>query len=991
MGPMRRGLALVGLLFTGFLSLTGCADRDRKFIADGLLEVSPREVTFGQVAIHNWDEQTLTLVNQGRGPLTLQEIWTEGPEGTFKATFAEPGEHRLQTGESVQVKVRFTPKADGPLVGSLVVLTDDRATSQSRVDLRGGGIDAKARITASDFDFGRIEAESTKSIRFTAENPSVIPVEVAPRVLGVDADEFYVQTVTLAPGEKRELALTFNPMRVSKKVAAFAISPCRGCGDEVFNVRAEALDRAIVADPAEVDLGQIPIDRTAEGKVRLKNLSTEPMELTAMTLEQSTDPSFTAANATFPTTLAGGEAREWTVRYSPGHMGLAEGQTVFKVSSKRNPTTPVALRAFGGSPELCITPLNYDFGKVPVGAKVSVLLDIRNCGSSNGDPLQITELTVGGAGPQLPGEDQFHLAPVTVPVTLAAGEKMTVKAYFEPIRAGGAAAALNIRSSAYAAARMKVGLAGTAETHAPCSVAVTPGALDFGNVLPGRGAVLGIKVENRGMDLCAVKNIQLSESAGGLFRLPGGALDGFILQPGSFFSFMVAFNPPLAGGDAVGSVSVEPADPANPVVLIPLTAHSAKSCLAAAPPYLDFGVTRPDCPAQPLKTSLMNVCSAPTTLDAVTIGPGTTDGEFTVLSMPGAMPHLLNPGQNVSVEVAYSGAVRGMNLSPLYFRVSGEPQPLLVPLVGESSSKAEQTDKFVQQDGAKVDVLFVVDNTASMVEEHPRLVAAVPAFVNEALARNVDLHVAVTTTGIEAASAACPGGAEGGEAGRLFPVDGSKPRLLTQATPNLAAALQENVKVGQCAFVEKGFEAVRRALSSPLVDNADDPRTPVAKDGNLGFLRDEAALAVVFIGDEDDHSPDDVDTYVKFLQTKKGAGQPGRATVYAIAPTAAACATAGGTGTRYGQAAAKTGGDVLSICAPDYAPLLQSLAAKAFSPQDRFPLSSQPDSSSIAVTVAGVPQTGGWSYDSASNAVVFSPRPAAGAKVEITYRRICPH
>ncbi len=56
-----------------------------------------------------------------------------------------------------------------------------------------------------------------------------------------------------------------------------------------------------------------------------------------------------------------------------------------------------------------------------------------------------------------------------------------------------------------------------------------------------------------------------------------------------------------------------------------------------------------------------------------------------------------------------------------------------------------------------------------------------------------------------------------------------------------------------------------------------------------GFLREEAGLAVVVIGDEDDHSPDDVDTYVRFLRERKGLNQPQRVSLYAIAPTDNTC------------------------------------------------------------------------------------------------------
>jgi hypothetical protein len=189
--------------------------------------------------------------------------------------------------------------------------------------------------------------------------------------------------------------------------------------------------------------------------------------------------------------------------------------------------------------------------------------------------------------------------------------------------------------------------------------------------------------------------------------------------------------------------------------------------------------------------------------------------------------------------------------------------------------------------------------------------------------------------------------------------------------------------------VEQGLEALRRALSSPLVNNADDSRTSAGNDGNAGFLRDEAALAVVFVGDEDDHSPDDVDVYVDWLRALKGRNQPQRSAIYAIAPTSAGCSTAGGTGTRYAEAAAGTGGEVLSVCASDYSPILQQVAGKAFSPQDRFALSGTPEPGSLQVFIDGVDAGSGWSYDSGKNQLVFSPRPAPGSVIEARYIRAC--
>ena len=53
----------------------------------------------------------------------------------------------------------------------------------------------RGRLGAGDarqLDFGRIEAESTKTLSFTVTNPTDMPVEVTPKLVGADRDEFSV-------------------------------------------------------------------------------------------------------------------------------------------------------------------------------------------------------------------------------------------------------------------------------------------------------------------------------------------------------------------------------------------------------------------------------------------------------------------------------------------------------------------------------------------------------------------------------------------------------------------------------------------------------------------------------------------------------------------------------------------------------------------------------------------------------------------------------
>jgi hypothetical protein len=983
-GEAMRGMRVRGGAWACVVAglLAGCADRERSTLADGQLAMEPRGVDFHRVALYDTPERELVLRNVGRVPLDVNEAWVEGPAGTWQARVEQPC--RLLPGERCRLWVRFSPLQAMAHQAVLVVRTDTLREPELRVPLSGVGVDARARLSPPRLDFGRIEANSSKALPLSLENPSDLEVVVTPRVVGVDQDEFSAAPVVLAPGERLELTLTFAPERVGRKQAGLEVEPCRNCPHEPVQVEAVALDRAVVAEPPVLDFGSLPVDQQRERVLRVRNISTEPMRVEGLALGRVNASFQLLATPALPRVLQPDETIDVPARYSPGHMGAAGDEAVFRVLSRRNPTTPVELRGHGGAAELCISPSTHDFGHLPLGAKVSVRVSVRNCGAANAGPLTVQELRLE---PQGGGELQFTLPPLPLPVRLASGESLTLNVAYEPTLVGPAQALLRVVTDVYTGQHGLVRLHGQADLHGPCELHITPREVDFGTVVPGRGAVLGVKVENRGREVCPVKNIRLSRDGGGVFSLPGGELDGGVVWPHTWFSLMVAFHAPAAGGSFTGELQIEAAQAGEPLIRVPLRAHSQASCLVAAPPFLDYGVARTDCPPAGRRIQVLNGCAAPVEVGSVAIGPGTTDGEFALGSVP-ALPLTLPPGAAFSLEVDYFARVYGMNLSPLYVAASDLPAPLLVPLVGEGSRSGDRTDTFVQQDSRKVDVLFVVDNTASMVEEQPRFIDALPAFAQAALSRGVDLHVAVTTTGLVPESPLCPGGAQGGEAGRLFPVNGSRPRLLTHETPELAARLQENATVGLCATVEQGLEAVRRALSPPLVDSADDPRTPEPADGNLGFLREEAALVVVFVGDEDDHSPDDVDTYVRFLWARKGAQQPQRVTVYAIAPTARGCATSGGAGTRYAEVAQRTGGEVLSVCEPDYTPLLRAVASRVFSAQHRFPLAERPEPGSLRVQVNGAPASG-WTYEPSANNILFTQVPAPGAHVEVQYRLTC--
>lgn len=179
---------------------------------------------------------------------------------------------------------------------------------------------------------------------------------------------------------------------------------------------------------------------------------------------------------------------------------------------------------------------------------------------------------------------------------------------------------------------------------------------------------------------------------------------------------------------------------------------------------------------------------------------------------------------------------------------------------------------------ADVDVLFVVDNSGSMVEEQGRLAAAAPAFMDElmSITGSVDPHVMVIN--VEPSSHPCDfdcalfqtcnadpdyvcgetqepttcDDALGAGVGAASSMDDcgftSGGRYIDGTQPNLDTAL--NCALGVGTGSGSGTELTMQAM----VEALDGPQ--LTSQCNQGFLRDDALLLVVFVTDEDDDAAD---------------------------------------------------------------------------------------------------------------------------------------
>jgi len=145
----------------------------------------------------------------------------------------------------------------------------------------------------------------------------------------------------------------------------------------------------------------------------------------------------------------------------------------------------------------------------------------------------------------------------------------------------------------------------------------------------------------------------------------------------------------------------------------------------------------------------------------------------------------------------------------LLLAVACQPERLVAALPPDS-----RVDTYTQQSASEIDVLWVVDNSGSMVPRQQNLAKNFQSFISEFTANSVDFRIGITTTDVFK------------EAGQFV----GTPRVLTPATPNLGAAFAANVMVGvKGTPYEVGMEAARLALEFNKRTNAEPVKRPAPK------------------------------------------------------------------------------------------------------------------------------------------------------------------
>lgn len=255
----------------------------------------------------------------------------------------------------------------------------------------------------------------------------------------------------------------------------------------------------------------------------------------------------------------------------------------------------------------------------------------------------------------------------------------------------------------------------------------------------------------------------------------------------------------------------------------------------------------------------------------------------------------------------------------------------------------------------KVDIVFMVDNSSSMLVYQQRLSQQVQGLIESLNLKNLDYRIAVVSSDLRPT----------GSGGRLI----GNPPFYFNGTPNIVSLLSQRLVIGQTGSdIESGLGSLKAALSTEASKNL--------------FLRSDAVLAMIVLTNEDDYSLGSVNEYKTYFEELKpsvsGASQGWILNFIGVVDIDGNCRTTADfkeAGLRYMALADLSGGVKASICETNLAGAVLNLEKKLVQILSEFRLNRPPLVESIKVYInnSEVPKNeiNGWSYQEQRNSVLF--------------------
>ncbi len=981
------------------------------------------DIDFGGDDIGRPAGATLRIANGTSAPVTFS-----APASTLGSAFAADFQGLavpLQPAGSTDVGLTFDPVASGPTSTSFSIRTSlsGGACPSLGLSLTGTGIDAALVVNPATLDLGNALVNTAVEKTVTLTNQATDPVAgLSASIGGANPGDFALIGVPewLDAGASGNVQVMFQPKaQVSRSTATVTFAGSAG-QSATLSLSGEPLASALTLTPDPLNFGYVVPASSVIACTTAANISNVPVTISGLGSFTSAEGAFAlsavddampAKPAPVPVTIQPGGSAEVCFSLTPSVPAAYTGQVALLTdASGMDPV--LQLVGSGGGPQLSCTPTSLAFGQAVDGIDPTLTVVCTNIGTSytgNGNP-PVTLVLSPSTSPMSFGAT-FDAVIDPYPITgLQPAQSAQIDVTYHPSGTSTDTGTLLISNNAGRGEGLPIPLSGQSLNLAPCQFVVSPPALDFGNVGGNVGGNLqldagsasdsSVFVENIGNDACLVKDLAVTDPTDS-FRIVSTSLQpdpvsGWITIPAasgvaSALQIDLAFLPADAGA-FTGQADFWISNPTETQQAVPLRGTSGSPCLVYVPSSLDFGTVGTKdggspCLSASRTLSVFNQCTGTAVaLQSIGLQPEAGDApqQFSVPA-PSATP-LGSSDPPQSYSVSFNPTTLGTHNALLV--LSDGTADILLPITGRAVAAPTQTDSFVAGP-PKVDLLFVRDVDDDACSE-PEVAAQLADFLDAGA--DTDYRLAVTTDD----NGEKPEPNYGGwlQPCALCYAQGTGPTIVSPSTipdggsaPDPVSAFVDLLGAGGTGFLDTGSYKDKHLVMALYQALERDPRP------GLDFFRPGAYLAVINESCDNIADGSEILHPVEWFESFFAAWLPDSALFswnyisneYQV------------TGTGLDDPASlppdietmvTADGLALNLADSNWPQPFLSIWTAVARANLRYHLSTVPPmgASGLAVSLNGGSATG-WTYDAATNAVVFAPgsAPQSGDHLQVTY------
>jgi outer membrane protein assembly factor BamB len=516
-------------------------------------------VDFDSVVVDSSRTLPLAIFNDCSEPLDVEAFSLN--RSSFSASF----EHTIIAPfDSAVVLVTFNPNQTVLYSDSLVIHSNDPDENPFVVNLRGVGIapdidierddsfptgvlervsgDARANkvpatTTLAELNFGKTCVKDTAKYTITVHNRGESELQVYDMKTG--SRHFQISFsggFTIPPHSRVKVLMTFSPD--SARTYADVLTVLSNDPDEnpyYVYLRGDGIYPALVVEADSLrEFGQVPLNSTAEGWVKIINRGTRcGLDIDGIYINENRQGeglSFIVIDKGAAHLESDSSMYIW-VRFAPWVEKRYEGQIVIVYNERQDTLShPISGAGVGLRALLEVSRTRVDFGTVPVGDSScdARTVYLRNRGTAS---LVVSE--IGTVGP-------FDIDLPNLPLEIAPGDSSDpLRICYKPDNAGEQLGTLMLKTNA---SNKNVGLSGIGDRiPTAASICFSPEEVKFGRVALGDSSIKLVTITNCNASTVSIGPITTSGSE---FRTTP---DSAKLLPNGSFALAIIFTPATMG------------------------------------------------------------------------------------------------------------------------------------------------------------------------------------------------------------------------------------------------------------------------------------------------------------------------------------------------------------------------------------------------------------------------------------------------------------